>query len=57
MHKLGSNNLNVNNNPVAQAIKTLTQVPEHNYQLRTWPNNPLSTRTDRFKNFITIKYF
>ena len=57
MHKLRSNNINVNNNPVAQLINTLCQGPEHNYQLRTHPNDPPFTRTDRFKNFITINYF
>ena len=57
MHKLRSNNINVNNNPVAQLINTQSQVPEHNYQLRNQPINPPFTRTDRFKNFITINYF
>ena len=49
MHKLRSNNINVNNNPVAQLISTLSQRHEHNYQLRTQPKNPPFTRTDRFK--------
>ena len=31
MHKLISNNINVNNNPVAQLINTLPHVHEHNY--------------------------
>ena len=57
MHKLRSNNINVNNNPVAQLINTQSQVPEHNYQLRNQPTNPPFTRTNRFKNFITINYF
>ena len=57
IHKLRSNNINVNNNPVAQLINTQSQVHEHNYELRTQPTNPPFTRTDRFKNFITINYF
>ena len=57
MHKLRSNNINVNSNPVAQLINTQYQVHEHNYQLRTHSTYPPFTRTDRFKNFITIDYF
>ena len=57
IHKLRSNNINVNNNPVAQLINTQSQVHEHNYELRTQPTKPPFTRTDRFKNFITINYF
>ena len=57
MHKLRSNNINVNNNPVAQLINTQYQVHEHNYQLRTQSTYPPFTRTDRFKNLITISYF
>ena len=57
IHKLRSNNINVNNNPVAQLINTQSQVHEHNYELRTQPINPPFPRTDKFKNFITINYF
>ena len=57
MHKLRSNNINVNNNPLAQLINTLAQGHEHNYQLRTQPINPPFARTDRFKNLMTINYF
>ena len=45
MHKLRSNNINVNNNPVAHLINNLSQGHEHNYQLRTQPINPPFTRT------------
>ncbi len=50
-------NNNANNNPVAQIINTFSQVPEHNYHLRTQSTNVPFTRMDRFKNFLTIKYF
>ena len=57
MRKLRPNNNANNNNPVAQIINTFSQVPEHSYHLKTQSTNVLFTRTDRFKNFITIKYF
>ena len=59
MCKLRANDINVYNNPVAKIVNSLSQVfnlAEHNYQLRTQSTNVPFTRTDRFKNFITIKY-
>ena len=60
IRKLRSNDINIHNNPVAKLISSLSQVTElaeHNYDLRTQSTNVPFTRTDRFKNFITIKYY
>ena len=42
------NKINVNNNPVAQVINALSEVPEHNYRLRTQPTNQPFTSNKSF---------
>ena len=43
-------------NPLSSAIARQTDVNTHNYDLRYDFNTMQRTNTERFKNFITVKY-
>ena len=44
-------------NPLAHIVTTQPQHFDHNYYLRTQPINKFITNTERFRNFVTAKYY
>ena len=44
-------------NPLAHIARTQPQYFDHNYYLRTQPINTFITNTERFRNFVTAKYY
>ena len=43
-------------NPLSNAIAKETDINTHSYDLRNDSNTMQRTNTERFKNFITVKY-
>ena len=44
-------------NPLAHIVTTQPQHFDHNYYLRTQPITKFITNTERFRNFVTAKYY